>query len=61
MPKTNVFDTQNRATTTTTDTDGQVTTRTYDRSGRNTQMVMRQGSKTFYYNYSYFGDEHVTA
>lgn len=54
MPKTNVFDAQNRATT--TDTDGQVTTRTYDRSGRNTQMVMRQGSKTFYYNYSYFGD-----
>jgi YD repeat-containing protein len=50
----NQFDAQNR--TTYTDTDGQVSTRRYDRSGRNTQMVMNQGGKTYYYNYSYFGD-----
>ena len=40
----------------TSNKDGQVTTNTYDSSLRITQTVLQNHGKTYYYDYSYYGD-----
>jgi YD repeat-containing protein len=50
----NTYNDANR--TVTSNKDGEITTNTFDTSLRITQTVLQNKDKTYYYNYSYYGD-----